>query len=67
MPDTKDTASFFSFYDVTEKIAIVFGIFTFGYIDEIFGMKNSILVLIVFFALGLIALFIARRKQMYLN
>ena len=64
MPDTKDTASFFSFYDVTEKIAIVFGIFTFGYIDEIFGMKNSILVLIVFFALGLTALFIARRKQL---
>jgi len=63
MPETKDSASFFSFYDVTEKIAIVLGIFSFGYIDEIFGMKNSILVLIVFFALGLIALFVARNKN----
>jgi len=60
MPVTKDTASFFSFYDVTEKIAIVIGIFTFGYIDELFGMKNSVLMLIVFFVLGLFALMRAR-------
>jgi UMF1 family MFS transporter len=60
MPETKDTASFFSFYDVTEKIAIVIGIFSFGYIDETFGMKTSVLILIVFFLLGLIALFRAR-------
>jgi MFS transporter, UMF1 family len=63
MPETEDTASYFSFYDVTEKIAIVIGIFAFGYIDELFGMKNSVLSLIVFFVLGFIALFIARRKQ----
>jgi MFS transporter, UMF1 family len=60
MPDTQDTASFFSFYDVTEKIAIVIGIFTFGFIDELFGMKNSVLMLIVFFVLGLAALMRAR-------
>jgi len=64
MPDTKDTASFFSFYDVTEKVAIVIGIFTFGYIDEVLGMKNSVLALIVFFALGFFALIITRREQM---
>jgi len=63
MPETKDTASFFSFYDVTEKIAIVIGIFTFGYIDETFGMKNSVLILIVFFILGLISLARAQHKQ----
>jgi len=63
MPDTQDPASFFSFYDVTEKLAIVFGIFSFGYIDEVFGMKNSVLVLIVFFGLGLAGLFVARRKE----
>ena len=62
MPVTKDTASFFSFYDVTEKIAIVIGIFSFGYIDERFGMKNSVLILIVFFVLGFLSLSIARRK-----
>lgn len=63
MPVTNDTASFFSFYDVAEKIAIVIGIFTFGYIDEILGMKNSVLSLIVFFALGFVALYITFRKQ----
>jgi UMF1 family MFS transporter len=65
MPVTKDTASYFSFYDVTEKIAIVIGIFSFGYIDELFGMKNSVLILIVFFVLGLIALSITNRKQVH--
>lgn len=63
MPITSDTASFFSFYDVAEKIAIVIGIFTFGFIDEIFGMKHSVLILIVFFVLGLTALFVARYQE----
>lgn len=62
MPPTEDTASFFSFYDVTEKFAIVIGTFSFGYIDEIFGMKNSVLILIVFFALGFLALTYTRSK-----
>jgi UMF1 family MFS transporter len=61
MPPTSDTASFFSFYDVTEKIAIVIGTFTFGYIDDILGMKNSVLSLIVFFVFGFIGLLITRR------
>ncbi|HMI78749.1 MAG TPA: MFS transporter [Ferruginibacter sp.] len=60
MPETKDTASFFSFYDVTEKIAIVIGLSAFAYIEELTGsMRNSVLALIVFFALGLIFLFYA--------
>jgi MFS transporter, UMF1 family len=63
MPETTDTASFFSFYDVTEKVAIVIGIFSFGFIDEIFGMKHSVLALIVFFVLGFIGLIIAKKKQ----
>lgn len=63
MPVTNDTASFFSFYDVTEKIAIVIGIFTFGFIDEMLGMKNSVLSLIVFFVLGFIALYITFRRS----
>ena len=67
MPPTRDTASFFSFYDVTEKVSIVIGIFTFGYIDEIFGMKNSVLALIVFFAIGFGALWIAKRKERMSN
>ncbi len=54
MPETKDTASFFSFYDVTEKIAIVIGLFSFGFIEGFTGsMRNSIIALIVFFVIGL--------------
>jgi UMF1 family MFS transporter len=71
MPETKDTASYFSYYDVTEKIAIVLGIFTFGYISELThdhgGMKNAILSLIVFFVLGLILLYSALMKQKQLK
>ena len=60
MPETKDTTSFFSFYDVTEKIAIVIGMFSFGYINELTGsQRNSVLALIVFFVIGLILLIFA--------
>ncbi len=64
MPETKDTASFFSYYDVTEKVAIVIGIFSFGYIEEITGnMQNSILSLVVFFTIGFFWLYSALLKQ----
>ncbi len=67
MPVTKDTASFFSFYDITEKIAIVIGLSSFGYIEELTGsMRNSVLALVVFFALGLIFLFFAQRRSLKL-
>lgn len=61
MPATHDTASFFSFYDVTEKIAIVVGMITFGYIDQIMDMRTAVIALIVFFAAGAIVLYIAHR------
>jgi len=55
--DTEDHATYFSFYDVTEKIAIVFGTWIYGAILAVTGsMKNSVLVLGVFFILGLIVL-----------
>jgi UMF1 family MFS transporter len=57
MPVTKDTTSFFSFFDVTEKIAIVIGMFTFGYIIELTGsQRSSVLALVVFFVIGLLFL-----------
>lgn len=68
MPETKDTASFFSYYDFTEKTAIVIGMFSFGYIEEFTGsMKNSIVSLIFFFAVGLAWLYSALKKQNQLN
>jgi len=64
MPETHDTASFFSFYDVTEKVAIVIGMFSFGFVQELTGnMRNSIIGLIVFFFIGLIFLFSTLKKQ----
>jgi len=57
MPETKDTASFFSFFDITEKLAIVIGLFSFGFIEGFTGnMRHSILALIIFFMIGLIFL-----------
>lgn len=57
MPETNDTASFFSFFDVTEKIALVMGMFSFAYVEELTGsMRNSILTLMCFFFLGVIFL-----------
>lgn len=69
MPQTRDTASFFSFYDVTEKIAIVIGMLSFGSIQQLTGnMRNSIIALIVFFIIGLLILSntLRRQKQMQL-
>ena len=61
LPETRDTTSFFSFYDVTEKIALVIGIFIFGFIEEKSGsMRNSIVALGSFFILGLFALLYAK-------
>jgi UMF1 family MFS transporter len=61
---TPDTASFFSFYDVTEKLAIVAGLFSFGMIEEITGnMRNSTLTLGLFFIIGLVLLFKTLRNQ----
>jgi MFS transporter, UMF1 family len=57
MPETKDTASFFSFFDVTEKIAIVIGMFSFGLFNELTGsQRSSVLALMVYFVIGLILL-----------
>jgi UMF1 family MFS transporter len=63
LPETMDHASYFSFYDVLEKIAIVIGTFSFGYIDGWTGStRNSILILIVFFAVGFVLLFFVPRS-----
>jgi UMF1 family MFS transporter len=63
MPPTYDTASFFSFYDVTEKLAIVIGMLTFGFIDNVMDMRSAILALITFFVAGAIVLLLCIRLQ----
>lgn len=61
---TKDTASFFSFYDVTEKLAIVIGSFSYGLIDQITGsMRNSMVFMSLFFIGGFVVLQFAKLKM----
>lgn len=58
MPETADTTSYFSFFDVTEKLAIVVGMFSFGFIHELTGSQRSaVLALIIFFILGWLILY----------
>ncbi|TBW25771.1 MFS transporter [Gramella sp. KN1008] len=55
--DTIDTASYFSFYDVSEKIGIVIGMFLYGLVAQLTGsIRNSVLFLVVFFIAGVILL-----------
>ncbi|MES2809166.1 MAG: MFS transporter [Bacteroidota bacterium] len=54
-PNIPDTASFFSFYDVTEKLSIVVGLFCFGFVEAVtHQMRDSALALDAFFVVGLI-------------
>jgi UMF1 family MFS transporter len=65
LPDTEDHATYFSFFDVTEKIAIVVGTFIFGFVASITNsMRNSFFILAIFFLLGYIVLsFMKERKK----
>ena len=64
LPKTQDTTSFFSFYDVTEKIGIIIGMSLFGVIDQITGsMRNAILFFMLFFMFGAFMLFRVPRSK----
>ena len=57
LPETQDTASFFSFYDVAEKIGIVIGMMVYGIIDQITGSPRfGIASLAIFFIIAVILL-----------
>jgi len=63
LPETKDTASFFSFYDVSEKIGIVIGTFLYGMVAQFTGsMRNATIFLALFFILGAILLLRVNKK-----
>lgn len=64
LPETTDHASFFSFYDVCEKMSLVLGTFCYGIIEELTGsMRNSIFALASFFIIGIIFLLPLARKK----
>lgn len=64
LPETEDHASYFSFYDVTEKIGVVIGTFSFGAIVGLTGsMRNSVFALLVFFLIALTTLLLTSEKK----
>jgi UMF1 family MFS transporter len=69
LPDgVENTASYFSFFDVTEKISIVLGTFLFGLIRHITGdMRNTLLMLGLLFIIGLIIILTIPSKKIYVD
>ncbi|MFZ4548495.1 MAG: MFS transporter, partial [Bacteroidales bacterium] len=59
-----NTASYFSFYDSTEKLAIVIGMLGFGLIEQITGsMRNSTLLLSLFFIVSFLIIAFTKLKK----
>jgi UMF1 family MFS transporter len=56
LPETKDLTSYFSFYDLAEKIGLAVGTLTFGLIEGYLNIRTSILALVIFFFIGLVIL-----------
>lgn len=62
--DTIDHASYFSFYDVTYNLSIVFGTFSYGLINQLTGnMRYSALTLTLYFIAGMVLLFFVKSKR----
>lgn len=62
LPETLDHASYFSFFDVLEKIGMILGTLSFGIIGEYMGgLRNSVIILSVFFILGLVLLLLVMK------
>jgi UMF1 family MFS transporter len=64
LPPTKDTASYFSFFDVCDRVGTVLGALAFGYVAEFLGgMRNSVLALMIFFIIGGVLLLLVDMKK----
>ncbi|MCW8898887.1 MAG: MFS transporter [Flavobacteriales bacterium] len=67
LPETQDHASYFSFYDILEKTGVVIGTFFFGFIEGLFDIRSSVLILIVFFVIGFLLLLRVKSTKKILN
>lgn len=68
--NSEDNASYFSFYEFSEKVAIALGTFFFGFIEHItrtlnneISMRNSVLSLVIFFIIGFALLYRLRNVK----
>ena len=68
LPETEDTTSYFSFFEVAKNIGIILGMFLFGIIDQITGsMRYSIIFFALFFILGALLLSRVNKKPAILS
>lgn len=68
LPETTDNASYFSFYDVTEKIGIVLGTLFFGMAELVTGsIRYSVISVAFFFIIGLVMLFLVPKEEVELR
>ena len=66
--NTPDTASYFSFYDVMDKVSTVAGTFVFGFVENLTGgMRNSVAALAVFFVISLVVMASVRIRRIALK
>lgn len=64
--NTHDTASYFSFYDVCDRLSTVIGTFMFGLVNQLTGsMRMSLLFLTVIFAIGFLVLITIPSRKIY--
>jgi UMF1 family MFS transporter len=64
LPETEDHTSFFSFYDVMEKLGMIVGTVSFGIISEVVGgMRQAVLALIAYFIIGFVLLLLVPKKK----
>ncbi|TND09982.1 MAG: MFS transporter, UMF1 family [Bacteroidetes bacterium] len=64
LPETQDHASYFSFFDMSEKIGLAVGTFSFGLIEGLADIRTSVLALVVFFMLGFVLLLRVPKTEM---
>ncbi|MFN8673795.1 MAG: MFS transporter [Candidatus Sericytochromatia bacterium] len=65
VPDTGDNASFFSFYSIFDKIAIILGLLSYGFVNQISqNLRTSILFLVSYFIIGLLIIFSLRKEKL---
>ncbi len=64
IPQTGNDAGYFSFYDVSEKVAMMCGLVIWGSMDNLTGsMRNSIVSLVLWFSVALVLLLWLQRMQ----
>jgi MFS transporter, UMF1 family len=61
--DTPDPTTFFSFYDLTDKLAVILGSFIFGYVAQMVGLRTSVLTMGILFVIGLVLLARVRMEK----